>query len=363
MLSNPELIPLSGMNQEHRIFMDRCLQLAQLGAGQTAPNPLVGAILVHEEKIIGEGYHKIYGGPHAEVNCIHSVSKENQPKISHATLYVSLEPCAHTGKTPPCSDLIIREKIPRVVIGCRDPFPEVDGKGIEKLSSQGVELLYPILEKESRQVNRRFIRFHESKRPYIILKWARSSDGKIAPDSGKRLVISNKFSNRLVHKWRSEEAGILVGSGTVVMDNPLLTTRLWPGKNPVRILIDRKNAVPVSLSVFNPSAPTIIFNYEKESKINNLHFKKTDPHKNILQEVMTGLYNENILSILVEGGAQILNLFIEAGLWDEARVITNNQLQIGRGLSAPELTFSRLIKSTNYFSDSIAYYMNEKFMI
>ncbi|HEY8732982.1 MAG TPA: bifunctional diaminohydroxyphosphoribosylaminopyrimidine deaminase/5-amino-6-(5-phosphoribosylamino)uracil reductase RibD, partial [Puia sp.] len=214
------------------IFMERCLQLAELGAGFTAPNPLVGAVLVHEGRIIGEGYHQKYGGPHAEVNCIQSVKTADRSLIPYSILYVSLEPCNHYGKTPPCTSLILREKIPRVVIGCRDPFSEVNGKGIEKLMANNVAVEFPVLENLSREKNRRFITFHEKKRPYIVLKWAQSINLKMAGKAGERIRITNEFSNRLIHKWRSEEAGILIGTNTAIQDNPELTTRLWEGKNP-----------------------------------------------------------------------------------------------------------------------------------
>lgn len=353
-------ISLSGDDPQHAIYMNRCLQLAGLGSGYTAPNPMVGAILVNQGRIIGEGYHENFGGPHAEVNCICSVNKNDEQLISSSTLYVSLEPCAHTGKTPPCVDLIIRKKIPRVVIGCRDPFPDVDGKGIEKLLSSGVDLLHPVLENECLDLNKRFIRFHSFRRPYIILKWARSGNGKIAGGSGERIAISNDYSNRLVHKWRSEEAGLLIGSGTASYDNPQLNTRLWLGKNPVRIIIDRKARLPDSLHIFDRKSPTWIFNFEKESVLENLRYIKLDRDSPFLSQIFSHLYREGILSILVEGGAQILKGFIEAGQWDEARLITNHSLQIENGIESPELTHARMTGNESLFSDNILYYQNEK---
>ncbi|MEJ0080771.1 MAG: bifunctional diaminohydroxyphosphoribosylaminopyrimidine deaminase/5-amino-6-(5-phosphoribosylamino)uracil reductase RibD [Puia sp.] len=233
------------------IFMERCLKLAELGAGYTSPNPLVGAVLVHKGKIIGEGYHQQYGGPHAEVNCLDSVKEADRSLIPDSSLYVSLEPCVHHGKTPPCTDLILREKIRRVVIGCRDPFSEVNGKGIEKLLAHGVQVNYPVLDEQSKELNRRFITFHQQKRPYVILKWAQSANHKMAGMSGRREMISNQYSSRLVHKWRSEEAGILVGTNTALLDNPELTVRLWDGKNPVRIVVDLGLRLPDSLKLFD----------------------------------------------------------------------------------------------------------------
>ena len=217
--------------------MHRCLELAEKAAGHVAPNPMVGAVLVHEGIIIGEGYHQIYGGPHAEVNCIASVPSSLQHLIQDSVIYVSLEPCAHHGKTPPCADLIIRHNIRHVVIGCRDPFVEVDGKGIEKLHAAGIKTETGILEKECRELNKRFFTFHTKHRPFIILKWAQTGDGKIGTENN-RLHITGSVTNRLVHKWRSEESAILVGANTALADNPQLTTRLWSGNSPTRLIID-----------------------------------------------------------------------------------------------------------------------------
>ena len=218
--------------------MQRCIELAQLGAGTVAPNPLVGAVLVYNERIIGEGYHQQFGQAHAEVNCISAVAEADRELISLSTLYVSLEPCAHFGKTPPCTDLIIAHKIPTVVIGCRDPFKEVDGKGIEKLLAAAVEIVHPFMEAACRELNKRFFTFHTKQRPYIILKWAQTDNGIIGHSDHSRLLISNDFTNRLVHKWRSEEAGIMVGTNTALFDNPSLGNRLWNGAQPVRLVVD-----------------------------------------------------------------------------------------------------------------------------
>ena len=236
--------------------MTRCLQLAQLGAGNVAPNPMVGAVLVYEEKIIGEGYHRKYGEAHAEVNCINSVKESNRELIEKSTLYVSLEPCSHYGKTPPCSDLIIQNKIKKVVIGCQDIYKEVSGKGILKLRNAGVEVISGVLEKESVDLNKRFFTFHQKFRPYIILKWAQTANTKIG-STNERILISNEYTNRLVHKWRSEEAAVLVGTNTAVQDDPFLTTRLWKGKNPVRIVIDKELKLPPSLNIFDTNSQTI----------------------------------------------------------------------------------------------------------
>jgi diaminohydroxyphosphoribosylaminopyrimidine deaminase / 5-amino-6-(5-phosphoribosylamino)uracil reductase len=325
--------------------MHRCLELAGHGSGYVSPNPMVGAVLVHSGRIIGEGYHQRYGQAHAEVNCIDSVSETDRKLIGESTLYVSLEPCAHFGKTPPCADLIIKHKIPKCVVGCRDPFKEVDGKGIEKLRAAGVNVDVGVLEKECKELNKRFFTFHTEYRPYIILKWAQTGDGFIAaplnPLRGKtfddsddtkviqeRLFISNEYSNRLVHKWRSEEASILVGTNTALLDDPELTTRLWTGPSPVRIVLDMKPRLPSSLKMFNDTAQTIIFNSIKQEEKANLLYYQLNTKDNVVRQIADALYKLNIQSVLVEGGAELLQSFIDENLWDEARVITNTQLTI-----------------------------------
>ncbi len=342
--------------EQNAILMGRCLQLAELGAGYTAPNPMVGAILVHEGRIIGEGYHQHHGGPHAEVNCLTSVKNEDRSLIPNSTLFVSLEPCVHHGKTPPCTDLILREKIKKVVIGCRDPFFEVNGKGIEKLLVHGVHVEFPFLEELSKEKNRRFFTFHQKRRPWIILKWAQSVNHKIADKSEIRTSISNDFSNRLVHKWRSEEAGILVGTNTALHDNPELTTRLWPGKNPVRIVIDKKLRLPDFLKIFDGGSQTIVLNESTDLSAGKILFKKMDFGKQGIPAVLSALHDLTILSVLVEGGARLLQSFIEAGIWDEIRVITNHAFTIPEGISAPYFKDARLVKSERFESDTITYY-------
>ena len=255
-------------------FMKRCLQLAKLGKGHTAPNPLVGAVLVYEGKIIGEGYHQYLGGPHAEVNCINNVSEKDRKFIEAATLYVSLEPCTHFGKTPPCSDLIIQQNIKEVVIGCSDNFKEVNGKGIEKLKAAGVNVKTNVLEIECRKINQHFFLFNEQQRPFIILKWAETKDKKIAIRHGERLFISNEFTNRLVHQWRSETAAILIGTNTALLDNPALNNRLWTGANLVRLLLDMHLRLPTDLNVFNATQKTIVFNIVKHETVDNICYHK-----------------------------------------------------------------------------------------
>lgn len=317
--------------------MKRCLSLAAQGAGHVAPNPMVGAVLVHEGIIIGEGYHQHYGQAHAEVNCINSVADVNRALISKSTLYVSLEPCSHFGKTPPCTNLIIENKIPEVVIGCHDPNEMVNGSGITFLKDAGIHVIEDILEKECIALNKRFFIFHTKHRPYIILKWAESSDGKIAGAHGERISISNELTNRLVHQWRSEEASVLVGTNTAKNDDPFLNTRYWPGKDPVRLVIDRKLQLPSSLHLFDRTISTIVFNTMKDAGVDNLLYIKIADTSDFLRAMLNILYEKNIQSVLVEGGAMLLRSFIDAGLWDEARVITNEMLLIGKGIAAPRL--------------------------
>ncbi|MFT4153437.1 bifunctional diaminohydroxyphosphoribosylaminopyrimidine deaminase/5-amino-6-(5-phosphoribosylamino)uracil reductase RibD [Parafilimonas sp.] len=329
------------MIQRDELYMRRCIQLAKLGAGTVAPNPMVGAVLVYENSIIGEGYHQKYGEAHAEVNCIDSVKEADKQFMERSTLYVSLEPCAHFGKTPPCSDLLIRKKIPKVIIGCRDPFKEVDGKGIEKLKAAGAEVVTGILETACKNVNKRFFTFHTQKRPYIILKWAQAVNKIIATNDDRRLIISNKLTDRLVHKWRHEAAAILVGTNTAIADNPYLTNRLWAGKNPVRLVIDKNLKLPLKLKIFNADAPTIVFNYEKhtinpnQNFLNQVYYYRTNKYNSLVQQIAKACYELNIQSVLVEGGAKLLQSFIDENICDEIRIITNKDLVVKDGLPAP----------------------------
>lgn len=337
--------------------MYRCIQLAEKASGNVAPNPMVGAVLLHRNEVIGEGYHKVYGGPHAEVNCIDSVDLSRRSLIEQSTLYVSLEPCAHFGKTPPCADLIIKNRIPVVVIGCRDPFLEVNGKGIEKLLKAGVEVITGILEDECRELNRRFFTFHTLHRPYIILKWAETADKKIGSYGNNRLMITNDFTNRLVHKWRSEEAGIMAGTNTVMMDDPQLTNRLWNGSSPARIVIDIDLRLPSTLKVFDGSVRTIVFNALKHEESDNLLFYQVTRDVSLVHQVLNGLCQQQIISVIIEGGAQLIQSFIDEGMWDEARVITNSSLVLGDGgVSSPILADSRLVNEFTIGTDIIRTY-------
>ena len=336
--------------------MHRCIELAQKGAGYVAPNPMVGAVLVHEERIIGEGYHRQYGQAHAEVNCINSVEIDDQDKISQAVLYVSLEPCAHFGKTPPCADLIIANKIPEVVIGSRDPFKEVAGKGIEKLKTAGIAVTSGILEKDCQVLNKRFFTFHTKHRPYIILKWAQTADKKIAGDKASRIYISNEQTNRLVHRWRSEEASILVGTNTALSDDPELTTRYWNGPSPMRLVVDMDLSLPSSLKIFNAKQRTIIFNTIKHEDNDHLSYYQVTDEVSLVHQIVNALYQMKIQSVMVEGGARLLQSFINDNMWDEARIITNMQLAIGNGLAAPELELNGTKSEFAIQNDSIKIY-------
>ena len=339
--------------------MHRCLQLAKLGAGHVAPNPMVGAVLVHKHRIIGEGYHEVYGQAHAEVNCINSVIEADKKLISESTLYVSLEPCAHHGKTPPCADLIIKHNIQHVVVACRDSYKEVDGKGIQKLQQAGIHVMVGIGEKEAQELNNRFFTFHTKLRPYIILKWAQSNNANIANEDFSAVKISHDITNRLVHKWRSEDAAILVGTNTALHDNPSLTNRLWHGKNPVRLVIDRELKLPPSLHLFDGTVKTIIFNELKNEAQGNLIFHKLEAGKNLLPGLLTALHQLGIQSVFVEGGATLLQSFIDQNYWDEARIITNEALSINKGITAPQLQNNMLISTQKIATDTIITYFNK----
>ncbi len=319
---------------------------------------MVGAVLVYNDVIIGEGYHQNFGHAHAEVNCIASVTLKNQALIAKSTLYVSLEPCAHFGKTPPCTDLIIRHRIPNVVIGCRDSFKEVNGKGIEKLITAGINVTVGVLENESLALNKFFFTFQQHKRPYIILKWAQSANEKIAGNNGERVFISNDFTNRLVHQWRSEAAAIIAGSATFLKDDPALTTRLVQGNNPLRLVIDMDLKLPAALKVFDGSVKTIVFNAKKNETHHNLSFYKINKEEKLIPQLLNILCTLQIQSVIVEGGAKLLQTFIDENWWDEARVITNTEMEITEGLQAPVLKNNTLIKNENIRSDNIAYFIN-----
>lgn len=320
-------------------YISRCIQIAKNGLGTTAPNPMVGCVIVYNKKIIGEGFTSPYGGSHAEVNAINSVLDKSQ--LEQATLYVTLEPCAHFGKTPPCSNLIIEYRIPNVVIGCIDDNKKVAGQGIAKLKKAGCNVIVGVLEHKCKQHHKRFFTFHNKKRPYIILKWAESSDGFIAPLNKKEkkpVWITNSYSRQLVHKWRSEEQAILVGTNTIMEDNPVLTTRDWKGKNPLRIALDKNNSLSKNYKIFNDKLETLTIKHVSAEKICN------------------ALFEGNINSVIIEGGAKTLQLFIDSNLWDEARIFIGNTT-FKRGVKAPKI-IENLIFEQQILDDKLKIYAN-----
>lgn len=326
-------------------YIRRCIELAKNGLGTTYPNPMVGSVIVCDGKIIGEGWHKKSGEPHAEVNAVNSVKDKSLLKKS--TIYVSLEPCSHFGKTPPCCDLIIENEIPNVVIGTVDPNIKVAGNGIKKLLEAGKKVTVGVLEDECNELNKRFFTFHTKKRPYVILKWAESQDGFIAPLTKleqKPVWITNEFSRQLVHKWRSEEQAILVGTQTVMDDNPKLDTRDWTGNNPVRIVLDQKNRIPKDSHIFNNQAQTIVFTNSTAS-INkeNVNFETIDFSQNSAEQILKVLYQYQIQSVIIEGGAQTLQTFIDEKHWDEARIFIGKHL-FETGIKAPILALNKIEK-------------------
>lgn len=336
--------------------MIRCLKLAKQGIGNVAPNPMVGCVIVYQNEIIAVGYHEKYGEAHAEVNAINAVIDKSVLKES--TLYVNLEPCAHTGKTPPCTDLIIKHQIPHVVVGCIDTYAEVAGKGIEKLRAAGINVTVGVLEEKAKELNKRFFTFHNKKRPFIILKWAETKDGFIDierhfEDKGRsKLLIDNEvsvqarndekvdnwitspFSKKLVHQWRSEEQAIMIGTNTALNDNPKLTVREVEGKNPLRVVLDLNLRLPEQLNVFDGSSPTLVFNSVKSEIKHKLEFVKIDKNNDLIPQILNELYQRNIQSIIVEGGTQLLQTFIDANCWDEAKVFIGGKC-FNKGLKAP----------------------------
>ncbi|MDO9154116.1 MAG: bifunctional diaminohydroxyphosphoribosylaminopyrimidine deaminase/5-amino-6-(5-phosphoribosylamino)uracil reductase RibD [Paludibacter sp.] len=319
-------------------YMFRCLQLAKIAEGYVSPNPMVGAVLVHEDKIVGEGFHHRYGESHAEPYAINSV--KDKDVLKNSTLYVNLEPCSHYGNTPPCANLIVRSGIPRVVVGTHDPNPKVSGKGVKILLDAGIEVETGVLEKENRELNKRFFVFHEKKRPYVFLKWAQTQDGfidiKRKDNTVLPLQISNTITRQLTHKIRSENQSILIGSNTVMLDNPSLTVRNWSGKSPVRIILNRLGNIPVGYNVMDQKVQTIIFTANPKPNTQKIEYVKADFETVHPAYILQQIYARNIHSVLVEGGAKLLNSFICLGLWDEAQVEVSDQL-IGNGIAAPNI--------------------------
>ena len=342
--------------------MFRALQLGKNALGIAAPNPMVGCVIVHEGIIIGEGATSAYGGPHAEVNAIASV--RDKSLLANATLYVTLEPCSHYGKTPPCADLIAKHQVKKVVIGLVDPYEKVAGAGIKKLREAGCEVLVGVLEQECREHHKRFLTFQEKKRPYIILKWAETLDGFLAPDPQERTKnpepywITNTTSRQMVHQWRSEEMSVLVGTNTALEDNPKLNVRNWSGKNPIRLVLDRSLTIPDSFHLLDGSIQTMVFTEtEKNCNVENLSFETIDFKKNIAAQICHILYGHQVNSVLIEGGRQTLQTFIDNHLWDEARIFKGN-LCFGKGIAAPKIS-GNLISTHSIINDTLSIFKHD----
>lgn len=330
----------------HQKYIYRCIELAKNGLGTTYPNPLVGSVIVHHNLIIGEGWHQKSGKAHAEVNAINSV--KNKEMLAESTIYVSLEPCSHFGKTPPCADLIIQHKIPKVVIGTIDPFAKVCGAGIKKLKDAGCEVIVGVLEKKCQELNKRFFTFHQKKRPYIVLKWAETANGLIAPSHKniqKPVWISNLYSRQLTHKWRTEEQAILIGTKTALDDNPQLTVRDWQGTNPVRIVLDKKNIISKENLIFDKSAPTFILD---EAVLDN--------NTNSVSSIIEWIYQNQIQSVIIEGGSRTLQHFIDHDCWDEARVFKSTSI-FPEGVTAPFIS-SKNVKSKKILNNELLIFSN-----
>ena len=336
-------------------YMQRAIAIARAANGNNAPNPRVGAVLVYNNRIIGEGDHQQYGQAHAEVNAVASVAPADRPFLPQSTMYVTLEPCFHQGKTPPCVQLILQEQIARVVIACQDPFEKVAGQSIALLKERGVEVVVGVLEQEAAHLARRFFTTVKKKRPYVLLKYAQTKDGFIGKPE-ERVLISNAFSQRLVHQWRRQEAAILVGTNTALLDNPSLTNRFWRGRQPLRLVIDKQLRLPRDLKLFDGQHPTWVFTTQNNPPVwKNVHFVTLQENNTFLEQLLAYLYQEKIQSLLVEGGAELLSSFITAGCWEEARVL-ESPITLERGVKAPELPPSSYHHSNSLLDNTLSYY-------
>lgn len=340
---------------EDEKYMRRCLELARNGLCNAAPNPMVGAVIVCDGRIIGEGYHVRCGEAHAEVNAVRSVADPSL--LSRSTIYVSLEPCSHYGKTPPCADMLIEKGIPRIVIGCQDPFARVAGRGIQKLRDAGRDVTVGVLEAECLHLIRRFVTFHTHRRPYITLKWAQSADGYIdlCRTAGSPAILSNPLTAMLVHKMRAEHSAILVGTRTALLDNPSLTVRQWYGRSPVRVVLDRTLSLPHSLHLFDGSTPTLVFTASQGEPPAGVEYIPTDYSRDILPQILTTLHQRGLQSLLVEGGSQLLQSFIDAGLWDEISV-EESPVRLGSGVRAPRLDDGLPCRQQRFFGHTFRLY-------
>ena len=330
------------------LFMHRAFELARRGTGHVSPNPKVGCVIVHDEKIIGEGWHRQYGEAHAEVNAIQSVADKNL--LATSTVYLNLEPCSHFGKTPPCADLLVQHRVKKVIIANRDTNPLVAGQGIKKLYDAGIEVVTGVLEIEGRELNKRFFTFIEKQRPYIILKWAQTADGFLAHTNYDSKWISNEFSRQLVHRWRSEEDAVLVGTKTASHDNPQLNVREWSGRNPVRVVLDRFLRLPKTLRLWDGTQKTICYNVLKHEEHKDLLFIRLD-EDDFITQLIRDLYKRKIQSMIIEGGALTLRLFIDSGNWDEARIFSSLR-SFGSVIAAPGVK-GNLVAVQQIFSDEL----------
>ncbi len=332
--------------------MQRALQLAALGREWVSPNPMVGCVIVHNDLIIGEGFHQKYGDAHAEVNAFNTVI--NKDLLSESTVYVTLEPCSHFGKTPPCADLLIKHKVKKVVICNTDPFPQVSGTGIKKLQAAGIEVITGVLDKAGEELNKRFFKAHQTGLPYVVIKWAETSDGFVAQKDGNSLAISNATTNITVHRWRAEEAGILVGTNTVLTDNPQLNARNWPeANNPLRIVIDKNLRIKGDFNIFDRKQKTLIYNLHKNQIDENLEFIQLNSDANFLKNMLSNLKRRGINSVLVEGGPQLIQSFFEEQYYDEIRVIKSDMV-LKEGIKAPKVPRGiPLVKKYSILNDQI----------
>ncbi|MBC3539660.1 bifunctional diaminohydroxyphosphoribosylaminopyrimidine deaminase/5-amino-6-(5-phosphoribosylamino)uracil reductase RibD [Rufibacter sediminis] len=336
-------------------YMRRALDLAALGTGWARPNPVVGCVVVHEHTIIGEGWHQQYGGPHAEVNALNSV--KDKSLLPHSRVYVTLEPCSHYGKTPPCADFLIQHGVRDVVICNTDPNPLVAGRGIRKLVDAGCKVHIGVLEAEGLELNRRFFTFQTQKRPYLVLKWAESADGFIALPNCQPCQISGPLAKQLVHKWRTQEQAILVGTRTALHDNPQLNVRHWPGLAPLRIAIDKQLSIPATHHLLDDSTPTLLYTLQEKAATAQTEFVTLSPDAHFLNQLLADLYKRNVQSVLVEGGTVLLEALLEANLWDEIRVL-KSPVTLTQGVKAPQLPAMPFAARTNIGEDEITFYRN-----
>ncbi|GAB2795085.1 diaminohydroxyphosphoribosylaminopyrimidine deaminase/5-amino-6-(5-phosphoribosylamino)uracil reductase [Hymenobacter luteus] len=347
-------MPTASSSSFDHLMMRRALDLARLGEGHTRPNPLVGCVITHEDRILGEGWHRQYGGPHAEVNAVAAVTEPHL--LSQSRVYVTLEPCSHFGKTPPCADLLIEKQVAEVVICNLDPNPLVAGRGIARLREAGIQVETGVLEAEGRWLNRRFFTFQEQQRPYVVLKWAETADGYLAGPYFQPVAISGELARLAVHQWRAEEHAILVGTRTALHDNPRLNVREWPGPDPIRLVIDKNLSLPPTHHLFDGSQPTIVYTYRERASKDNLTFTTLSQAEDLFPQILQSLQQQQVQSVLVEGGPTVLNSLLKDGLWDEARVIRSAR-RLGGGVAAPHIGLTGLHEQFRLGEDEVFVYL------